>query len=163
MRKYTMLALALASTTLTAAPALATTNNAGYVGVEAGLLFPNDLDVDFDYDNGEFAVSYDYDVDYKLGFDGDIIGGYDFGQFRLEGELAYKAADFDKVTDDTGDSTDVDGDTKVWSLMANALWNPSFGERWDAYIGAGGGWAWTKLNTDVGDASDSHHGMHRHR
>jgi len=155
MRKMTMLALALASTTLTAAPAMATADHAGYVGVEAGLLFPNDLDLDFDYDNGEFAESYDYDVEYNMGFDGDIVGGYAFGQFRVEAELGYKTADFDKIEDSDGFDVDLDGDTKVWSLMANALFNPSFGGAWDAYIGVGAGIAWTKFDTDFGNVKDS--------
>ena len=30
--------------------------------------------------------------------------------------------------------------------MGNALWNPTFGDRWDAYIGGGIGWAWTKFD-----------------
>ena len=30
---------------------------------------------DDDYD-------FDFEIEHKMGFDGDIIGGYDFGQFR---------------------------------------------------------------------------------
>ena len=35
---------------------------------------------------------------------------------------------------------DVDGDVSVWSLMGNVLWNPSIGDRWNAYVGGGIGW-----------------------
>ena len=89
MRRSTMMMLALASSTLAATPAAATTDNAGYVGIEAGLWFPTDVDADIDSDDS-FTSSYEYDLQMDMGFDGDIIGGYDFGQFRLEAELAYK-------------------------------------------------------------------------
>src|SRR5690606_8931270 len=101
MRNTTMLALALASTTLAASPAAATTDNAGYVGIEAGLWFPNDTDVDFDANVDFYDV--DLELEHKMGFDGDLIGGYDFGAFRVEAELAYKTADIDEVTADFGD------------------------------------------------------------
>src|SRR5688500_11157559 len=141
MRKTTLMALALASTTLVATPAAATTDDAGYIGIEAGLWFPSDVNVDFDTD-GSFLDGYEYDIEMGMGFDGDIIAGYDFGQFRAELELGYKTADIDDVTLDFGDGDeiefdDVDGDLSVWSLMGNVLWNPSFGDRWDAYIGGG--------------------------
>ena len=69
MRKTTLVALALASTTLIATPAMATADHAGYAGIEAGVWFPNDLDIEFDFDD---SSSYDLDVDMKTGFDGDI-------------------------------------------------------------------------------------------
>ena len=33
----------------------------------------------------------------KTGYDVDLIGGYDFGMFRLEGELGYKRAKLKNV------------------------------------------------------------------
>ena len=36
-------------------------------------------------------------VKYKTGYDVDLIGGYDFGMFRLEGELGYKRAKLKSV------------------------------------------------------------------
>src|SRR5204863_496706 len=63
----------------------------GYVGFDAGLLMPDD--VTFSYDGG-----YDYDIEAKLnnGFDLDIVGGYDFGFIRVEGELGWKRAKHDE-------------------------------------------------------------------
>ena len=154
-----MLVLALASTALAASPAAATTDNAGYVGIEAGLWFPNDLELDFDFDDG---YNYDLDVEYNLGFDGDIIGGYDFGAFRLEAEFGYKSASHDKAELTVGDfqeDADIDGDTSVFSLMGNALWNPSFGDRWDAYLGGGLGWAWMKFDGGDGFGSEKDNGF----
>src|SRR5687767_14735820 len=148
MRKN-LVALALASTAFAATPAAATADNAGYVGIEAGLWFPNDIDVDVDADDDFF--DYDLEIEPKMGFDGDIIGGYDFGQFRAELELAYKTASVDDVEadfDDGGVELDADGDVSIWSIMGNVLWNPSFGDRWDAYLGGGIGWAWTKFEAE---------------
>ena len=156
MRKSTMLALALASTAFAATPAAATTDNAGYFGIEAGLWFPSDTDIEVDSDDDFF--DYDLDIEHKMGFDGDIIGGYDFGQFRAELELAYKSAGLDGVEADFGDGSievDADGDVSVWSIMGNVLWNPTFSDRWDAYLGGGIGWAWTKFEPDFeGDEGD---------
>ena len=152
MNKSKLMLLALASTALAASPAAATADHAGYVGIEAGLLFPNDSNVSFDSNyNYDFVYDYDFDVGYKMGFDGDIIGGYDFGQFRAELELGYKTASVDDIGSDFLDQfvgINTDGDVSVWSLMVNGLWNPSIGDRWNAYIGGGIGWAWTKFNTD---------------
>ena len=40
-------------------------------------------------------------LDYNTGIDADIIGGYDLGMFRIEGELGYKRATLkDSVTFD---------------------------------------------------------------
>ena len=68
---------------------------------------------------------------------------YDFGQFRAEAELGYKKAKHDKFQID-GDSFDADGHTRTWSLMGNVLWNPSISDRFDAYLGGGAGWAWSR-------------------
>ena len=37
----------------------------------------------------------------KTGYDVDLIGGYDFGMFRLEGELGYKRANLKTVNADS--------------------------------------------------------------
>jgi hypothetical protein len=65
-----------------------------------------------------------------------VIAGYDFGMFRLEGELGYKRARIDEIElrqsfiDAYEDATgvdlsnvnfDLDGSAKVTSAMMNAL------------------------------------------
>ena len=146
MNKSKLMLLALASTALAAAPAAATTDHAGYVGIEAGLLFPNDSNVSFDSNyNYDFVYDYDFDVGYKMGFDGDIIGGYDFGQFRAELELGYKTASVDDIGSDFLDQfvgINTDGDVSVWSLMVNGLWNPST----SAVASAGRGQSSTRIS-----------------
>lgn len=48
-------------------------------------------DMDLDFDDGT-AFQNALTVDHDVGYDVDIVGGYDFGMVRLEAELAYKRA-----------------------------------------------------------------------
>src|SRR5205085_12494891 len=94
MRKM-LLATAVAAAAISA-PAAAR-DGSGYVGIEGGALFPNSQHV-----NGtinftdplvtDVARTRVATVRHKTGYDVDLIGGYDFGMFRLEGELGYKRA-----------------------------------------------------------------------
>src|SRR5512142_1575253 len=107
MRKYLLATVACLTI---ASPAVAK-DGSGYVGFELGALFPHDPSgkafVDFTTTNAtvppggtlpagipagpaDFTVSNPFNFNTKTGWDGDIIGGYDFGMFRLEGELGYK-------------------------------------------------------------------------
>ena len=73
-------------------------DGSGYVGIEGGVLFPQKpgrrRHVDFTDSASvtDFASTDVARVKYKTGYDVDLIGGYDFGMFRLEGELGYKRA-----------------------------------------------------------------------
>jgi len=94
MRKYL---LAGAAALVIATPAAATTDNAGYIGLEGGILFPKAQDITGSIDFTDPAIldvapGTIGRVRYKAGADVDVIGGYDFGMFRLEGELGYKRA-----------------------------------------------------------------------
>jgi opacity protein-like surface antigen len=92
MRNYL---LAGAAALVIAAPAAATNDNSGYVGLEGGILFPKSQSV-----SGEvvftgpglnnFSQTTIGNYRYKKGLDLDFVGGYDFGMFRVEGELGYK-------------------------------------------------------------------------
>ena len=92
--KYAYLA-AVAAAAL-AAPALAQTSGP-YVGLEGGVLFPKDSHADATVNYIDPAIpdaTYTdaFDINRKTGMDIDAIAGYDFGMFRLEGELGYKRA-----------------------------------------------------------------------
>ena len=70
-------------------------DGSGYVGVDAGALFPHRQNIDgaIDFTNStsvDFANSRVARVKFKTGYDVDLNAGYDFGLFRLEGEVAYK-------------------------------------------------------------------------
>src|SRR5215210_3996152 len=123
MRKLAI-AAALASTGL-ATPAVAR-DHSPYVGVEGGILFVEDMDVD--YDDGTLAIPNAITVTHKTGFDVDAIAGYDFGMLRLEGELAYKRASVNQLRINpliagggAGDNYDADGRGRALSAMINLL------------------------------------------
>ncbi len=58
----------------------------------------------------------------------DVLGGYDFGLFRVEGELGYKRASVDEIiiSSNLGGDGDIesDGSVRVLSAMANARTDP---------------------------------------
>ena len=77
MKKYL---LAAAAVSAIASPAAAR-DNSGYFGIEVGALFPQDHNVRVD---GQSLGK----IDYKMGVDGDLIAGYDWGLIRGEAERA---------------------------------------------------------------------------
>ncbi len=92
MRKYLLATVACLTV---ASPAVAK-DNSGYVGVDIGAVWPNSHDIEggIDFTNPAVADIPFHNIgslNYKAGIDADIIGGYDFGMFRLEGELRVQA------------------------------------------------------------------------
>ena len=164
MRKYLLAAVAA---TAIATPAVAQ-QSGPYVGIEGGVLFPRDTNVDATVDFIDPTlpnVDYDsvLDLDYKRGYDIDAIAGYDFGAFRLEAEIAQKRAKIDEIQfdqsfiEDYEDATgvdlgdeefDVNGRVKVTSVMANALADFGGGGSTRFYAGGGVGRANVKLLGD---------------
>src|ERR1043166_2770910 len=151
MRKI-LLGLALATTALTT-PAVA---QEGYLELDAGVVKPDDMDFDLNTDVDNNDDDQLFSVDNKLGFDVAAIAGFDFGAFRLEGELAYKQADADHfnvddddVSDDNEDFFDLDGDTSVISLMGNALADFGSDDGLQGFVGGGVGIA--KVDVDLND------------
>ena len=128
MKKYL---LAAAAVTVLASPAYAR-DGQPYFGIEGGILFPKDQDADVIVDytttqtvatdptlSGTSSVVYDnaFGLDYKKGLDVDAIIGYDFGIFRLEGELGWKRA---KLNDLEVDGAFIDEATYLGELEAIA-------------------------------------------
>ena len=171
LKKYLLAAAAAAAI---ASPAAAR-DGSGYVGVEGGALFAKDQSVHF-AGSGSYASeggTYDFDgsfkTNYSTGVDLDVIAGYDFGMFRLEGELGWKRAShksydnfavtFTSSEGDTYTSTfgdvDADGKTTVTSAMVNALLDFGDENGVSFYAGGGVGWAKTKYRVafDTGDPS----------
>ena len=100
MRKYL---LAGAAAFVVAVPAAATTDHAPYVGVEGGVMWPKSQTISgtIDFTDPTFTDVASTTVArqrYKMGWDVDLIGGFDLGMFRLEGELGYKRAKNKNVT-----------------------------------------------------------------
>ena len=138
MTRYLLAATALATgLAAMASPALARDRSA-YVGLEAGALFVKDSDVGFNDD--EFFDGEEASVEHKMGIDGDLIAGYDFGMFRAEAELGYKRSEHKEYSDDDV-AFDADGRSSVYSLMANAMIDVGQDEGVSFYAGAGIGYA----------------------
>ena len=170
MRKFL---LAAAATVAIAAPAAAR-DGSGYVGVEGGILFPKSQNISGTVDFTTvgtpgpvvFGPASAANVKYKKGYDVDLIGGYDFGMFRLEGELGYKSAkaknlnfnnDFVTAINTgagtaftTGTSFGLNDKTSVLSAMVNALADFGGNGGIGGYVGAGAGYADVKR---FGDSS----------
>ena len=116
MRKLAI-AVALASTAL-AKPALAR-DHSPYVGLEGGVMWVEDADVD--YDDGTLNLPDAITVSHNIGYDVDLIAGYDFGMLRVEGELAYKRAGVNQLRIDPRIAGGGPGDTYDASGRGRAL------------------------------------------
>jgi opacity protein-like surface antigen len=167
MRKYLLAAAAAAAI---ATPAAAR-DGSGYFGVEGGISWVKDADIDFSGTYSSEGFDYEFDgtleTDHKKGIDLDLIGGYDFGMVRLEGELGWKRA---KHKDHSGsvtytssegdtytssfDDIDADGKSTVLSAMVNVLLDFGNEDGLGFYAGGGAGWARTKVHfaPDTGDS-----------
>ena len=144
MKKYLLAAAAVAAL---ATPAAAR-DNSGYFGIEVGALFANDHAVRID---GESV----FDINYKMGVDGDLIAGYDWGLIRGEAELGYKRAEHDEYGfRDNAETFDADGRTSIYSAMGNLLLDFGNEESANFYVGGGVGIAWATVSVEEeGDTS----------
>ena len=114
MQRYLLAAVAVAAI---ATPAAARDGQA-YFGVEAGVTFPRDSDADVDVDYtttnapvitggtvpantpagpSDASFSDVISLDAKTGYNIGIFGGYDFGMFRVEGEIDWMHANLDDI------------------------------------------------------------------
>jgi len=143
MRKLAI-SLALASTAL-ASPALAR-DNQWYVGVDGGAMIVEDLALDIGASKD--AATMDTDRGYDFGG----VVGYDFGGFRLESEVSYRAADVDGFTSQAPQLTSgagtaliaagkyaVSGDANALSFMVNGLLDFGDDDGLQGFIGGGVG------------------------
>ena len=159
MRK--LLFATAAAAAITATPAAARDGSPN-VGLEGGLLFPENQNLDgavtlTDTTNfPDVSTTNVGEARFHDGYDVDIIGGYDFGHFRLEGELGYKHASVERVNINptlisaintpsgntfTVSDFDINGHASVLSGMVNALVDIGPMEGFGFYAGAGGGYA----------------------
>jgi opacity protein-like surface antigen len=174
MRKYLLATAAALVTATIATPAAATNDGAPYIGIEGGLLIPKSQTV-----RGQVIFTGTGQANltettlgnyrYKKGLDVDLIGGYDLGMFRLEGELGYKHAKpraFNPGTNfvtviNTGAGTTYTTTTdfglnrsaSVYSAMLNGLVDFGGNGSWGGYAGGGLGYAKVK------QFGDSHGGL----
>src|SRR3954452_16658762 len=108
--RYLLAGAALAAL---ATPAVAR-DNAAYFGLEVGALKPLDSHVELQ-STGANVI----DINHKLGVDGDLIAGYDFGMFRAEFEAAHKWSKIKNLDFPSGTRADGGGHTSAYSTMVN--------------------------------------------
>ena len=127
-----------------AEPSIFADKDAGaYVGIEGGMWFPDKLKVEIDF--GGYGA--DYSAARDVGYDIDVIAGYDFGMIRLEGELGYKRVahgDADISSFGNGgfrDEFEDDGHTTAWSAMGNVLLDFGGPDNVNIFVGGGLGYA----------------------
>jgi opacity protein-like surface antigen len=151
MRFYLLAAVAAAAI---AAPAAAQTGP--NVGADLGALMVQDDNVNYQGFQGDLDTTVD--IDHKLGIDADIVAGYDFGMFRLEGELGYKRAKIDTdvfvpnahFADEFGPFLDNNGGhARTVSAMVNGLVDFPIGGNFSAFAGAGAGYARTNYQLNA--------------
>jgi opacity protein-like surface antigen len=164
MRK--ILLLSAAAFAVAATPAAAR-DGSGYFGLEGGVLFPKDMNIEGEFlfddpDDADFLESDIADVEFNRGLDVDLIAGYDFGAFRVEGELGYKRAKADDLEFDedfldaigvdpddvSADDVDLDGKVRVVSGMINVLGDFGSDAGFGGYAGLGVGRAGVKAFGD---------------
>ncbi|WP_327194434.1 outer membrane protein, partial [Novosphingobium organovorum] len=136
--------MALASTAI-ATPAFAR-DDAWYIEMDFGAMITEDASATI---NG---VSDEGQFDFKTGFDGGAVIGYDFGPFRLETEASYRQAKVNKYTDSAG-SAAYRGDGNVLSFMVNGLLDFGPDDGLQGFVGGGAGVARTSY--DLVDDSDT--------
>ena len=135
MKAYLLAATAMAAIAI-ATPAAARDRSA-YVGLEVGALWVTDTDVSGNV-VGEGVNNFK--INHKMGVDGDLIAGYDFGMFRAEAELAYRRSEHDSYSDGTI-TVDAAGRSSTYSGMVNAMVDLGHDEGFQFYAGLGAGYA----------------------
>lgn len=160
--------LAAAAAAVFATPAWAAPDGP-YVGLEGGVSLPQTNKYDVTVTNGTTSTTYNdgYRVKDKIGYDVDLIAGYQLGLLRLEAEGGYQRAKVKSLgvsstlltdvgtaagTTVTADNLGVGSHVGVTKLMANALLDGDFGGGFGGYIGGGAGRAWTRFSGDKDNA-----------
>ncbi len=81
-----------------------------------------------------------------------VTGGYNFGFFRLEGEVSYKSGEIDEITDksDNYRFQGVEGDLAVFAVMCNGFFDLRNSSPVTPYFGGGVGVATVYLGDTFG-------------
>src|SRR5438045_883379 len=171
MRKYLLAGLACS---MVATPAFAK-DNSGYVGVDVGAVWANSQTI---LGSATFGGPFVCNavppatcttvptaisragvgsLHYGAGVDADFIGGYDFGMFRLEGEIGYKSGHAKHATFNSGfisalntatgrtftitDKFNINETSHAWDVMMNGWLDLGGQEGFGGGVGAGFGYA----------------------
>jgi len=176
MKRYLLAAVATAAI---ATPAVAR-DGQGYVGVEAGVAWvksqSGDVDITYtplDVPGGTPLLpagqSFNniFDLDSHMGYNIGMYGGYDFGVFRLEGEVDWMHANLDDLSVDSDfidainaiaspdlvdTNVNVDQATSALAFMLNGLVDFGDDDGFSFQAGLGAGWAKSKMVNDKDSA-----------
>lgn len=110
-----------------------------YIGGRLGACFLNDATL------SEEGVAFTADTEYDTGMVIEGAVGYDFGMFRVEGEIGYRKNDVDKFSA-FGVSVAGGGDVDTLSLMANGYFDIETKSGLTPFFGAGIGYAKVSAN-----------------
>ena len=113
-----------------------------YVSGQLGLAFLTDSDISGWSERG----TLEFDTGFATGF----AGGYNFGMFRVEGEIEYQYNDIDKVRGEGYGG----GDVTALSSLANGYYDFVNKSPFTPFITAGIGVARIEANDVGGDADD---------
>jgi opacity protein-like surface antigen len=137
---FTCLALLLS-------PAAVIAGDGPYLSVHVGPSWLSDADLDGSDPGIRLRSEVEFDTGIRLG--GAL--GYDFGEFRVEGQFGYHSHELEEVTDiqvngvPQGD-LDADGDLDAFILLANGLYDIDTGTQLTPYLGAGIGFAFLEVD-----------------
>ena len=113
-----------------------------YVKANLGMSFL--MDSDFSEPGATGTLEFD------TGFASSIAGGYNFGMFRVEGEIGYQKNDIDKGTVNSGgrsvSGSISEGDMTAFSLLANCYFDFVNTTPFTPFITAGLGMAKLEIN-----------------
>ena len=127
-----------------------------YVSAQAGMGFLMDSDISDPSGTGT--------LEFDPGFATGIAGGYNFGMFRVEGEIGYQINDIDRISACSGGScgsASASGDVTALSFLANAYFDFVNKTPFTPYITAGIGVArldiddFAVLGYRIGDSDDT--------
>lgn len=102
-----------------------------YVGINGSVVSVDDINLS----GGEFRP--------ETGFGIGVVGGFDFGLFRIEGELSYRKNNVDEVEIESwgNGSMNGDGDITATSVLVNGYFDFENNTRLTPYVGLGLGLA----------------------
>jgi outer membrane protein OmpA-like peptidoglycan-associated protein len=141
--------LALAAATCLALPIVAHAQpvTGPYVSLGAGTTILNPAPIN----NSD--QSFEGKVLYKETYSGVVGAGYGFGNgFRVELSGDFYRNTAHKIDGNDGSQTPVTGAQKTYGAMALVYYDIPVGLPIFPYLGAGVGYQWSKLNTDISDA-----------
>jgi outer membrane autotransporter protein len=149
MKSYLMAVCTLLIFAIPSLSTAATGRPGPYFSAFLGTSFARDANVSgFDsFDNTSFNDQVTFDPGVYLGG----TGGYDFGFLRLEGELSYRNAQLDKITNSNNFRfRSVDGDLGAFASMFNVFFDLHNPSNVTPYLGGGIGFTTLHLSETTG-------------